>query len=82
MIVSEYSASELEGHRIQRNVISGWWTWTRGESVARVSEVVNHSFLQSLKWLGYLAGMPDDKMPKRVQFGHVDVTAMGLRGRV
>ena len=79
MIVSEYSASELEKHRIQRNVISGWWTWTRGDSVARASNVVSHSFLQCLTRLGHLIRMPDDRSPKRVQFGHMNVTATGLQ---
>ena len=52
------------------NVILGWC------NVARVSNIVSH---RRLRWLGHLARMPDDRLPKRVLFGHMDGNAAGFR---
>ena len=41
-----------------------------------VSNIVSH---RRLRWLGHLARMPDERLPKRVLFGHMD--GSGLRGR-
>ena len=32
-----------------------------------------------MRWLGHLARMPDERLPKRVLFGHMD--GSGVRGR-
>ena len=63
--------SELEGQdqRIRHEIILGWY------NVARVSNIVSH---RRLKWLGHLARMPDERLPKRV-LGHID--GSGVRGR-
>ena len=34
-----------------------------------------------LRWLGHLARLPNDRLPKRVLFGHMDGTAAGAGGR-
>ena len=57
---------------INNDVILGWC------NVARVSNIVSH---WEVSWLGHLARMPNDRLPKRVLFGHMDGTASGLRGR-
>ena len=44
-------------------------------SVAKVSNIVSH---RRLRWLGHLARMPDERLPKRVLFGHMD--GSGRRG--
>ena len=51
--------SELEGQdqRIRHEIILGWY------NVARVSNIVSH---RRLNWLGHLARMPDERLPKRV----------------
>ena len=56
--------------RISNVVILGWC------NVARVSNIVSH---RRLRWLGHLARMPDDRLPKRVLFGHMDGNAGGFR---
>ena len=43
---------------------------------AIVSNIVSH---RRLRWLGRLARMLDERLPKRVLFGHMD--GSGLRGR-
>ena len=45
-------------------------------NVAKVSNIVSH---MRLRWLGHLARMPDERLPKRVLFGHMD--GSGLRGK-
>ena len=45
-------------------------------NVAKVSNIVSH---RRLRWLGHLARMPDERLPKRVLFGHMD--GSGLRGK-
>ena len=64
--------SELERIGSCNDVILGWC------NVARVSNIVSH---RRLRWLGHLARMPDDRLPKRVLFGHMDGNAAGFRGR-
>ena len=58
--------------RINNDVILGWC------NVARVSNIVSH---RRLRWLGHLARMPDDRLPRRVLFGHMNCTAARFRGR-
>ena len=58
--------------KINNDVILGWC------NVARVSNIVSY---RRLRWLGHLARMPNDRLPKRVLFGHMDGTAAGIRGR-
>ena len=38
-------------------------------SVARVSSIVRR---ERLRWLGHLARMPNERLPKRVLSGHMD----------
>ena len=45
-------------------------------NVVRVSSIVSH---RKLRWLGHLARMADERLPKRVLFGHMD--GSGVRGR-
>ena len=45
-------------------------------SVARVANVVSH---RRLRWLDYLARMPNERLPKKVLFGHMN--GSGVRGR-
>ena len=58
--------------RINNDVILGWC------HVARVSNIVSH---RRFRWLGHLARMPDDRLPKRVLFGHMDGIAARSKGR-
>ena len=46
--------------------------------VARVSNIVSH---RTLRWLGHLVRMPDDRLPKRVLFVFMDGIAARSRGR-
>ncbi len=55
--------------KIKNETILGWC------NVAKVSNIVSH---RRLRWLGHLARMSDDRLPKRVLFGHMD--GSGLRG--
>ena len=41
-----------------------------------ISNVVSY---RRLRWLGHLARMPDERLPKRMLFGHMD--GSGVRGR-
>ena len=43
--------------KIRNEIILGWC------NVARVSDIVSH---RRLRWLGHLARMPDERLPKRV----------------
>lgn len=54
---------------INNERILGWC------NVAKVSNIVSH---RRLRWLGHLARMPDERLPKNVLFGHMD--GSGLRG--
>ena len=45
-------------------------------NIARAANIVSH---RRLRWLGHLARMPNDRLPKRVLFGHMD--GSGVRGR-
>ena len=45
-------------------------------NVAKVSNDVNYKIL---RWLGHLARMADERLPKRVLFGHM--VGSGVRGR-
>ena len=45
-------------------------------NVAKASNIVSH---RRLRLLGHLARMPDERLPKRVLFGHMD--GSGLRGK-
>ena len=56
--------------KIRNEIILGWC------NAARVSNIVSH---RRLRWLGHLARMPDERLPKRVLFGHMD--GSGVRGR-
>ena len=56
--------------KIRNEIILGWC------NVVRVPNIVSQ---KRLKWLGHLAGMPDDRLPKRVLFGHMN--GSGVRGR-
>ena len=56
--------------KIRNETILGWC------NAARVSTIVSH---MRLRWLGHLARMPDERLPKRVLFGHMD--GSGVRGR-
>ena len=56
--------------KIRNEIILGWC------NAARVSNIVSH---RRLRWLGHLARMPDERLPKRVLFGHMD--GSGLRGK-
>ena len=49
-----------------------------GAMLQEGSNIVSH---RRLRWLGHLAKMLDDRLPKRVLFGHVDGTAARFRGR-
>ena len=44
-------------------------------NIAKISNIVSH---RRLKWLNHLARMPDESLPKRVLFAHMD--GSGLRG--
>ena len=55
--------------KIRNETILGWC------NVAKVSNIVSH---RRLRWLGHLARMPDERLPKRVLFGHMD--GSGVRG--
>ena len=44
-------------------------------NIAKVSNIVSH---RRLRWLGHLARMPDERLPKRVFLARMDVS--GLRG--
>ena len=56
--------------RINNERILGWC------NVAKISNIVSH---RRLRWLGHLARMPDERLPKRVLFGHMD--GFVLRGK-
>ena len=56
--------------RLRNETILGWC------KVASVSNIVSH---RRLRWLGHLARMPDERLPKRVLFGHMD--GSGVRGK-
>ena len=56
--------------KIRNDYVLGWC------NVARVANVVSH---RRLRWLGHLARMPDERLPKKVLFGHMD--GSGVRGR-
>ena len=56
--------------KIRNKFILGWC------NVARVSNIVSH---RRLRWLGHLARMPDERLPKRVLSGHMD--GSGVRGK-
>ena len=56
--------------RIRNETILGWC------KVASVSNIVSY---RRLRWLGHLARMPDERLPKRVLFGHTD--GSGVRGK-
>jgi hypothetical protein len=56
-------------NRITNKRILGWC------NVAKVSNTVSH---RRLRWLGHLARMPDERLPKTVLFGHMD--GSGRRG--
>ena len=56
--------------KIRNETILGWC------NVAKASNSVSH---RRLKWLGHLARMPDERLPNRVLFGHMD--GCGVRGR-
>ena len=58
--------------KINNDLILGWC------NVAKVSNIVSH---RRLRWLGHLARMPNERLPKIVLFGHMDGIASGLRGR-
>ena len=49
--------------KIRNEIILGWC------NIARVSNIVGH---RRLRWLGHLARMPDERLPKRFLFGHMD----------
>ena len=45
--------------KIRNEIVLGWC------NAARVSNIVSH---RRLRWLGHLARMPDERLPKRVLF--------------
>ena len=56
--------------KIRNDYVLGWC------NVARVANVVSH---RRLRWLGHLARMPNERLPKKVLLGHMD--GSGVRGR-
>ena len=58
--------------KINDDIILGWCNF------AKVSNIVSH---RRLRWLGHLARMPNDRLPKRVLFALMGGTAVGLRGK-
>ena len=48
------------------------------DTMLQPSEFVSH---KRLRRLGHLAKKPNDRAPKRVLFGHMDGTAIELKGR-
>ena len=63
---------KINKDKINNDTILGWC------NSAKVSNTVSHN---KLRWLGHMARMPNDRLPERVLFGHMDGTTVGLRGR-
>ena len=54
--------------KIRNELILGWC------NVARVSNIVSH---RRSRWLGHLARMPGERLPKRALSGHMDGSGVG-----
>ena len=46
-------------------------------NIARIFNIVSH---RRVGWLGHLAGIPEERVPKRVQFGHMDGSTVSSDG--